>query len=89
MIRCDIEAEALYIEIVPGAHNNGKTLKVRTKDMAIVNPCQLYSTADVNQFIVYFYSWENITPASSRDLDYAYLTMDFRNIISNPLTYTQ
>ena len=91
VIRCDIDftSRAIFVEIVPDLHNNGKTLKVKTKDMAIGNPCSVYTPVNVNQFTTFFYSWENITVADSRLMKYAYMTMDSRNIIPSALTYVQ
>lgn len=91
VVRCDIDftPRALYIEIVPGTYENGKVIKVKTKDMAIGNPCSVFSPVDVNQFTVFFYSWENITTADTRLMQYAYMTMDVRNIIPSPIVYTE
>ena len=62
---------------------------IKTKDHALKNPCSAYTAVNVNQFIINFYSWENITAANARSIDNSYLIMDSRNIAASPLTYTQ
>lgn len=91
VVRCniDLSGNVIYIEIVPGMYTNGLNIVVKTKDHALRNPCQYWNVFDITKFMVYFYSWENITVANQRSLSNAYMVIDNRNMNPYTLTYSQ
>ena len=68
-------------------YTNGLTIAVKTVDHGLRNPCNHYSVPNITQFVVYFYSWENLTSSSTRSIDYAYMTINTNNMNPFPLTY--
>lgn len=49
VVRCnvDLSARAIFVEIVPGIYNNGMTIKVKTKDHALRNPCVFWNAFNI------------------------------------------
>jgi hypothetical protein len=70
--------------IVPGVYQNGKTIAVITRGLAIKNPCNYFnyyssSTFNAMYWSVYYLSFENgtvITPSTA----YAYLIINSINM---------
>ena len=83
----DMDSRTLFVEIVPGLYTNGLKLAVKTVGLALRNPCNYWAVPDIKNFIVYFYSWENLTAANFRSLDYAYMTINSLNMLPFPLAY--
>ena len=79
----------IFIEIVPGIYTNGKILAIKTKDLAIRNPCTFWASATITEFTIYYFSWENVTALDSRSTDYAYMVINSSNVNAFPLTYSQ
>jgi len=61
-------------------------IAVETKGLALRNPC-LVTLSNINQFVVNFFSWENITASDKRANNRVYMTMDVRNIAAGTLSY--
>lgn len=64
-------------------------VSVRTKNKPIRNPCLNYNYSPIKtQFIIDFYSWENITSSNKKNPNYAYMRIDITNMNPAPtLTY--
>lgn len=47
VVRCnmDLAARVIFVEIVPGMYTNGKLISIKTKDLALRNPCAYYNFA--------------------------------------------
>lgn len=86
--RVDISQRAIYITLVAGNHTNGLSISVLTRNRAIRNPMNNYTNANMRDFIVRFYSWENLTYSSANGVSYTYLMMDSTNIQSVATTYS-
>jgi len=77
----DPSSRAILITIVPGVYHNGKIIAVETKGLAIRNPCTLWSISNINQWTVYFLSFENGTLLSP-SINNAYLVINSLNMQS-------
>ena len=83
----DPTTRTIQIKIVPGYYQNGHTVAVVTRGLAIRNPCSSFTTSTYNsmQWNVYYLSFENgtaITPSAS----YAYMTINSGNMQFTTLT---
>lgn len=79
-----MSAKRVYVTIVPGNYTNNKMISIKTKGLAIRNPCLFWNAFSISPFIVYFYPWQNMTTAQ-----FPYLTMDTRNFNSFSMTFAQ
>lgn len=79
----DISQRAIFIGIVQKNYTNGQTLKILTRNRAIKNPYNNISNTNMKDFVVRFYSWENVTYSAANGNSYTYLMMDSTNI--NPV----
>jgi hypothetical protein len=86
LLTCHIDtvARIMYMTIVPGNYTNAKMISVRTKGLAIRNPCLFWNAFSIYPFVVFFYPWTNMTTSQ-----FPYLTMDSRNLNAFPKTYFQ
>jgi hypothetical protein len=80
----DLATRTIFVTIVPGHYNNGQIISIKTKGLAITNPCVHYNIVDNTQFVVNFYPWQNMTT-----WNLPFMTMDSRNMIINTLTFTK
>lgn len=59
--RVDPSTRSVLITLIPGVYHNAQAIVVQTRGLAIRNPCVLWSTASIYQWVVYFLSFENGT----------------------------
>lgn len=86
--RVDISQRSIFIGLVQKNYTNGLTLKILTRNRAIKNPYNNVSNANMKDFVVRFYSWENVSYSAANGVSYTYLMMDSTNINPVIMPYT-
>lgn len=83
----DPTTRTIQIKIVPGYYQNGNTVAVVTRGLAIRNPCSNFggSTFNSMRWNVYYLSFENGT-AITPSVNYAYMTINSGNMQSTSLS---